>query len=848
MKKNQIPLAYKLPEIADFVRRNAKFLKKNLSLVFILSTVFNVSAQQNKNNTTANKDGYSIIKQNENGLSIRYSMKQFEMTEHFVNGILMKTPSVAGMFLPNEAGAPNLPNNLRYIALPQGAEASLQVISYDTETITNVEIAPAPVIPLDLYDNPLVYEKDKIIYNKNEFYPKNPVILFDPHQIRGVDATMLGITPFQYNPVTKTLIVYKNIELEIKFTGGNGHFGNDAFRSRWWDPLLEDMMLNSSQLPVIDYNAQLQEALRSRATGCEYAIIIPTGPDFVQWADSVKKFRTEQGIYTQVYTLTDIGSTTAAGIKTWVNNAYNTWTIKPAAMLILADYGSNAASTVISNLYPHDETTYPDFASDNYYADVTGDNLPDIAFSRILANTAAQLKVMCTKFLNYERNPPTTASFYDKPLTAVGWQDDRWFQLGGEIVGGYLKSINKTPTRVNATGSPASNTGSNTANTGTWSTASNTATMISYFGTAGLQYIPDKPGTLGGFSGGGASGINSAINAGTYMVLHRDHGYYGGWGEPSYSTTSISSLTNVGTKLPFVFSVNCETGAFHRTSDCFAEKFHRYTYNSQNSGALGMIAATETSYSFVNDVFIFGMFDNMWANFMPAYGTTPASRDMRPAFGNVAGKYFLKQSSWCGSSSKLITYRLFHMLGDAFQWFYSEVPQNLSVTHNTTVANGATTFAVSATAGSFISITQSTPTGPIILGTATGTGSSVNIPLSPAPTAPLLVTVTKQNYFRYGRIVNIGGTTSVSDLSQANEFILYPNPANNTFTIEGQAHAGKVKYTLYDITGREVKSGNVATNSEGFKEVISINTLSAGTYFVRVSDEVNSWMKKLNIE
>jgi hypothetical protein len=37
----------------------------------------------------------------------------------------------------------------------------------------------------------------------------------------------LGITPFQYNPVTKELVVYRDIEVEISFTGGNGHFGEE---------------------------------------------------------------------------------------------------------------------------------------------------------------------------------------------------------------------------------------------------------------------------------------------------------------------------------------------------------------------------------------------------------------------------------------------------------------------------------------------------------------------------------------------------------------------------------------------------------------------------------------------
>jgi hypothetical protein len=82
------------------------------------------------------------------------------------------------------------------------------------------------------------------VYAKNAFYPEQPVIVSEITRIRGIDAVMLAITPFQYNPVTKELIVYHDLEVKIDFEGGNGHFGDDRLRNHRWDPLLEDMLLN----------------------------------------------------------------------------------------------------------------------------------------------------------------------------------------------------------------------------------------------------------------------------------------------------------------------------------------------------------------------------------------------------------------------------------------------------------------------------------------------------------------------------------------------------------------------------------------------------------------------------
>ena len=157
--------------------------------------------------------------------------------------------------------------------------------------------------------------------------------------IRGVDFVKLGITPYQYNPVSKQLIVYRDIKVEISFNGGNGHFGEDRLRSRWWDPILSDMLLNYETLPKMDYNRSFQS---KDETGCEYLIIVPNDIAFTVWADSIKKFRTTQGIYTDIATLNEIGGNTPELIEGYIDMAYNTWDIVPVACLLLGDYGTSA--------------------------------------------------------------------------------------------------------------------------------------------------------------------------------------------------------------------------------------------------------------------------------------------------------------------------------------------------------------------------------------------------------------------------------------------------------------------------------------------------------------------------
>ena len=711
------------------------------SILFVACFLFLDSGAQTISYPDAwSAEGFSLKSASSRGVGIDFSIHSFSLPDVTIQGQVLKRVSLPGAFLFNEAGAPDLPGYGRYLAIPQGATAALRILSMRSEILNNVEIAPAPVIPKENEDGPLTYFRDPAIFSSNAFYPAEPVLLSPPGQIRGVDVVMLGITPFRYNPVTKELVILRDLKIEITFSGGNGHFGEDRLRSRWWDPILEDAIFNHASLPVIDYDARNQAF--TDIPGYEYLIICPNGAVFQQWADSIRRFRIQEGITTVVKTLTDVGGNTTTAIENYINTAYNTWTPPPAAVLLLGDFGTDANASIIAPIW----NSY--CASDNIYADVNNDDLPEICFARITANNATQLQVMCSKFLNYERNPPTASYFYLHPVTALGWQTERWFQICSETVGGFWKyQQGKDPTRINEVygGNPSVDP---------WSTAPNTSTVLSYFGPGGQNYIPATPQQMACcWTGGNATGINNALNAGAFCLMHRDHGGETGWGEPAYNNSNIDGLTNVN-KLSFIFSINCLTGKYNWTSECFAEKFHRYTYLGNNAGALGLIAASEVSYSFVNDTYLWGMMDNFWPGFMPTYGTTPASRGFRPCFGNAAGKIFLQQSNWpYNTGNKVVTYHLFHHHGDAFSVVFSEVPQALTVIHNSNIPAGSTSFTVTANTGSLICLSVADQ----ILGTAAGTGSPVviTIPGTLVAGQNMIVTVTKQNYFRYKAVVPV---------------------------------------------------------------------------------------------
>ncbi|MCX6272734.1 MAG: C25 family cysteine peptidase [Bacteroidetes bacterium] len=785
----------------------AKRLLPYLFLLAVLVFASFISHGQGLTNYQGNwgPAGFNIEQQDTDGMQLTFSVPQFSLNDAVINGKKVKTVELPGVFLPNNAGAPNLPGTGRYIAIPQGSNPVLEVVGMRTELLTNIDIGPAPRIPKET-EVGLEYPVDENIYQNNAYYPSQPVLLGDQTKVRGVDVVMLGFTPFQYNPVTKEMLVIKDIRVKIHFQGGNGHYGDNRLRSRWFDPLLQDMLLNPEVLPKVNYNRSM---VNTDDIGCEYLIIVPNETIFTQWADSIKEFRTRQGINTDIKTLAEIGGNDAVTIENYINNAYNTWTIPPVAILLLGDYGTDPNNSIAAPIW----NSY--CVSDNIYGDIDGTNsMPEVVMARITAQDEAQLEVMVHKFLNYERNPPISENFYNHPVSALGWQTERWFQLCSEVIKGFWQnSLGKSPVRINEVygGDPSVDP---------WSTATNTSTVVDYFGPSGLGYIPSTPQSLGNWTGGNATMINSAINDGCFMLQHRDHGFEEGWGEPAYSNSDIDGLTN--TDLTFIMSVNCLTGKYNNATECFAEKFHRYTYNGVPAGALGLLAASEVSYSFVNDAFIWGVYDNLWPNFMPGYGSNPPERGILPAFGNAAGKYFLEQSGWpYKSPDKEVTYNLFHHHGDAFLSVYSEVPQYLTVVHAPTIYTGVTSLDVTADTGSFICLSYNG----VILATATGTGSPLPIIITGTLLPPdhIDVVVTMQNYYRYeGEVLVIPPT---GPFVVKNNYVLNDNPGNSN----GQLDYGET--VLLTVTMKNV--GNAQANN------VAVTLSSADPYVIITTSGAN---------
>ena len=684
---------------------------------------------------------FTITSSDRNHISLHFELNDFSVDTINLEGELMHIISSKGIVMPNDYGLPDLPTFNRFIAVPQGAKAIVEARTRRDEVLTGINIAPSDGSQAE-NDTQRPFFKDPKVYASNTFYPSEAVIASEPQSLRGVDAIHLGVCPMQFNPMTRELAVHRQIDIDIRFEGGNGHFGDDRLRSRYWDPILRNNILNYECLEPIDYDVRMQQWTQPRTTGCEYLIITPDNDAYYNAGKELADYRNKQGILTKVMRVTETNAYDQLTLRQWFRNIYANWDIPPAAICILGKSGDDLQQYVpgYRTLHPKDNF----IISDNPYADINDDHLPDICFSRILVQNESELPIIMGKLYEYEyTNVVTDPYYYEHPLTAAGWQDNKWFQITIATISGYLTQHGKTPERINEiySGTQGPN----------WSTAPGTNSVVSYFGPEGVGYIPATPDELGGWTGGNAQQVIRAINHGCYLIQHRDHGWNAHWYQPEIHTTDFGEIYNID-KLTYLISVNCRTGMYDNSGGCFIESLLRMTRDGQNAGIMGAIGPTGQTYSFANDIFLWGVWDLFDPTFLPEYGPFADHFDSwMPAFACVSGKYFLDTHVFPSTDDNMCTttYNTFHTFGDSFTRLFTELPQHITTTHDEDI-QCYSPFHITAPEGSLIALTTYTNRQWHIVATAIGTGEEQTITvLENIPIGTIHLTITGENLIRW---------------------------------------------------------------------------------------------------
>jgi len=701
--------------------------------------------------------GLTLTASDVRGIALDVQFPDFKVVEVEREGTVYQRVHVPDYGLTDDVGKPELPSLGRFVAIPRGARVQLHILEADFKLLEGYRIYPVQPPAADTVgaeDAPFTLDKE--FYERNAFYPPSVAALDSEAVIRERNTVIIRFYPLQYNPAARQLRAYSHLRLQLSFSGGT----DAAIDARLYSPYYEDLYRSF----VMNYDLLEKAGTRSQgielasANGCELLII--THPDFLTAANTLADWKRQKGLDTEVRTTTDTGST-AASIKSYIQNAYNTWSPVPSFILFLGD--AEFIPTHYVTAHPYESNRL--IGTDLYYATVAGsDYFPDITTGRLSVDTLDEANAVVNKIINYERNPVTDSSFYANATVAAYFQDgeggvydgydDRPFLRTSEEIRNFLLSKGYTVRRIYDT------------------LASVNPTHYNNGAYGNGEPLPAELLRANGFTwSGNATDINNAINAGTFLVNHRDHGYRFGWAHPPYSTSNIDGLTN-GNKLPVILSMNCQSGWFDNETDDagfntpstdvqFAEKFLRRA----NGGAGGVVAATRTSFSGHNDAIDKGMIDAIWPDFL-SYSRSGTFSNPQRRMGQVLNYGKMYYATVYGeSTTRKIEFEIFHYFGDPTMQIWVSPPDPMSVSHAGQCPTGATNFAVNANVnGALVTVVK----GSSILGKATVSSGVANVPLSPAPQdGTLKVTATDPDYVPYQDDVPVGNPTAALDVSHA---------------------------------------------------------------------------------
>ena len=439
-------------------------------------------------------------------------------------------------------GVPSLPKVSRLVAIPPRSKVALNYEYGDVILRKDIDLLPTMRQPVRNIkpDSELEYDND--IYGSDRQFPEELVEIGQPAILGGLRVIRVTVNPLRYNPVKRTLSLYRQIEVTLKFEDGGrvNTLSMDTRKvSRSYYDLYESKVVNFRQ-----FDSELEREMGSML------IIAPNNPSVLSMLQSLVNWKIRMGYNTALADLSQTGGTPAE-IKSFIQNAYDTWEPKLAYLILIGDC-AGAISVPPSNLW-----------GDHDYALLDGDDmLADIAVGRFSCANTTQLMTEINKVIGYESNP------------YMG--ETAWYKKGAVIVdhasSGLSSILTKKGIRFKAL-------------------------LNGYTAVDTLWYT--MPGNVASFT---STHINSGIG------FYNFRGYHGmsGW-----SNSNINQLVN-SFKLPFVVTITCETGNITGADSEVIEEFFRAGTPGVPTGAIGAIgtgtASTHTRYNNCVDTGIFSAF------------------------------------------------------------------------------------------------------------------------------------------------------------------------------------------------------------------------------------------------
>ena len=525
-----------------------------------------------------------------------------------------------GMNLENgETGKPALPTLSTVVSLPRGCSLAISLMEHTEERWDSVVDEGRPLAPVAaawVKDGPQPeYEPDKATYAADADYRGGePLEVSHLGTMGRNEIYRITVRPAAYNPVRRSLLVSTRLDavLEVK-----GH------------PLLEPDATLPERYMIVS-RPQFREGLQP----------------FVAWK------RQEGYEVEEIYADTNKRNAVKALIESRWEDADGRW---PKYLLVVGDVAQ--IQSYIGLTHPQELNNH---STDLYYAEHTGDYLPDALIGRWPVNDTAELRAVVEKTLRYEQCHDLDAAQLQRAILVAGKE-------------------NTTPAPTTTNGQVNYLKGRIVAEQPTIDTA--------------CYHNPDSENQRGG--------ILDDIASGAAFLNYTAHCSTGGWTRPAVGFAAIDTL---GCTQPLLYVNNCcLSNAFDGT--CFGEQLLR----KPQSGAIGVIGATNSTLW--NEDYYWAVGPKYPFSLAPAYDSLhpgafdlflqgeAATQGALLAAGNLAVSAF-------GSPYDKFYWEIYCLLGDPSLKPYLGAPQRLSFHAPDTLPVGTATTRISGTPGAIVSAVQ----------------------------------------------------------------------------------------------------------------------------------------------
>ena len=667
--------------------------------------------------------------------------------------------SIADYTHLEEPGHPKLPVRYLSFVIPPGSEFDrIEVIREEGDYLPrtyNLFPAQEPQ-PISASEPAEFTLPDAAVYSQNVLYPERPLIYLHEGNLSGYRIVTLAATPLRYNPVTKKLFLTHSMSLRIHYRNSTEPAqGITETQKRLAEQRVRVLVENKNDVDI------WSPSLKRSTWDSEYIII--TDASFVSAFEPLKQWKTKKGVPAEIVTTSWIysnysGVDNATRVRNFISEAADSGVV----YFLLGgqcdfEHGEQYVPRRDAYFYTSGVGGYPDedtIPTDLYFSDLDGtwdlngngiygqftdgvDGYSDVYVGRAPVKNTTQINNFVSKVITYEKSP--SLAFTKKILLPVG---NLW-------TGNYGNGINDTIA----------------------DTIPNDWQKSKIYESLGLmsRYVT-------------RDSLNQGYNF-CHMVGHgNEYGEYYNYGTSAYYYyNDPGSQTNDSTEAAIVNSMGCFCGAVDEAGsaanyDCLAERM----VNVNKNCASATIMNSRYGWGYSSPQGALGPSGELSVWFYrKLFGTSAyhlgevlaAAKDQR------AGSIGTWVWRWC-----LFEYNLF---GDPEMPLWTDDPDSMAVTHNSTINLGATAFSVTVRESDNVTPIQNalvclmgkTDTGLYGRGYTNASGIATITITASIPSDTMWVTVTAQNHYPYEGFATVvtAGMPDVPSIVKPLDFARLPD-------------------------------------------------------------------------